>query len=165
LVPLSWDIANELLWAKRYDEALKQLEESDQLFPNLPVTSFLRVLAYDGKGERQAAGDVLKSLKSHQPEVAREPPFMALFGFVAARAGRTDEARQILDRLEHLRQTQYVDPVMVLDLCSALNDHGQRLLWLKRGYEERSTQFVYLGLHKELYAGDSEAEAIVALSQ
>ena len=54
------------------------------------------------------------------------------------------------------------NPAMVLELCSVLHDRKELLFWLRRGDEERSTQFVYLPLHKEWYANDPEAEALVA---
>ena len=41
LDPLSvifyWDIGNELLMAKRYDDALAHLAKANELFPNFPI--------------------------------------------------------------------------------------------------------------------------------
>ena len=51
---------------------------------------------------------------------------------------------------------------MAIELCSVLNDRKARLRWLTRAYEERSTQWPYLPLHKDYYKGDPEAEALVA---
>lgn len=162
LVPLSWDIAIELLSVKRYDDALRHLAKADELFPNLPLTSFLRAQAFYRKGDPPSARRVLDELKSREPDFVRAPPVLAVFGVAAMAEGRRDEARRILDELDQRRLTMYVDPVMTLELCSVLNDHRQRVLWLQRGYDERSTQFVYLGMHKDWYSGDPEAEAIVA---
>ena len=83
----------------------------------------------------------------------------------AAREGRRDEARRALDQLEQIRRTQYVDAVMVLELCTVLDDRERRRLWLQRGIEERSTQVIYLPLHKAWLGGDPEAEALVAKSR
>jgi hypothetical protein len=90
---------------------------------------------------------------------------MAWFGVAAAKEGRPEEARRILDSLEQLRRTQYVDAVMVLELCTALRDQQAVHLWLQRGIDERSTQVVYLPLHKAWLGGDAEAEAMVAKSR
>ena len=109
-----------------------------------------------------SASRVLNALKSKAPELVKEPLFLALFGEAAAWEGRRDEALRILDELDRMRRTRYVDAVMVLELCTVLNDRAQRLKWLERGYEERSTQFVYLPIHKAWYAGDPAAENLVA---
>jgi serine/threonine-protein kinase len=162
LMVLAWDVANELLAAHRPDEALRHLTNVDELFPNLPLSSYFRVEAYHQKGELTSARGVLNGLSSTQPELTKEPMFVALFGVAAAREGRREDARHALETLEELRRTQYVDPVLVIELCSVLNDRAQLLLWLRRAHEERSTLFVYLPLRKELYAGDAEAEALVA---
>ncbi len=163
LLPPRWDLANELLWVKRYDEALEQTKRMDELFPNMSVAAYLKVEAYNQQGDLKAARGILESLKSSQPEAVKETPYLALFGVAAAREGRRAEAVQILDELEQMRRTQYVEPALVLELCSVLHDHKALLRWLKRADEERSTQFIYLPFHnREAYAEVPEAEALVA---
>jgi len=162
LLVLSWDITAELYWAKRNDEALRELKKANDLFPNVPLLSYLNALVYQQMGDKQSARRVLDSVSSTQPEAIKEPGFLALFGTQAALEGHRDEARRILDQLEVISRTQYVEPVLILDLCSALNDRERRLMWLNRAYQARSTQFVYLPLHQQPFAGDSAAEALIA---
>lgn len=158
-LPINWDIASEMECAGRYDEALQRLQKATELFPNNPVLAFLQLEAYYKKGDRERARRVVESLRASQPEMAQDPMFLSMTGIEAALEGRRGETRQILDRFERLRQTQYVDPFMAILLCSALNDKKQLLLWLKRADEERSTMFVYLPMMKDLYGLDP---AIVA---
>jgi len=153
-LPINWDIGSELLGAGRYDEALQHLQKATELFPNNPVLAFLELEAYFHKGDRERARRVVESLRASQPEMAKDPMFLSMTGIQAALEGRRGETRQILDRFERLRQTQYVDPFMAIPLCSALNDKKQLLLWLKRADEERSTMFVYLPMMKDLYGLD-----------
>jgi tetratricopeptide (TPR) repeat protein len=162
LAVLSWDIANELLIARRPDEVLRHLTSVDEFFPHLPLTSYFRVEAYHQKGDLASARALLDRLTSTQPEIVKEPMFIALQGVAAAREGRRGEARTALEQLEQLHRTRYVDAGLVLELCAVLKDRDQVVLWLRRGQEERSTLFVYLPLRKELYAGYAEAEALVA---
>ena len=50
---LSWDIANELLWTQRYDEALEHLTTVDELFPTWRLTAYFRVEAYHRQGRSE----------------------------------------------------------------------------------------------------------------
>jgi tetratricopeptide (TPR) repeat protein len=166
LDPLSiviyWDVGNELLMAGKYDENLRHLEKADELFPNFPIIAYLRVATYYQKGDVQSAHRTIEALKAAHPEIIGEPVFMAVLGTQAAREGRPSEARQTLHELERLHRTQYVEPMMVTGLCSALGDHQALLLWLKRAYEERSTIYLYGPLAKYLYGSDPDAEAFLA---
>ena len=161
-VVIYWDVGNELLMALRYDEALRHLEKADELFPNFPIIAYLRVETYYQKGDVQSAHRILEALKNAHPEVTGEPVFMATFATQVAREGRPSEARQTLNELERLHRTQYVEPMMVTGLCSALGDHQALLLWLKRAYEGRSTLYMYAPLAKDLYDSDPDAEAFLA---
>ncbi len=38
-LPIHWDVAHELILAKRYDEALSHLKQSLELFRNHPISS------------------------------------------------------------------------------------------------------------------------------
>jgi hypothetical protein len=77
-----------------------------------------------------------------------------VLGAQAAREGQRTEAHKAIEQLERLRETQYVEPFPVLDLCSELKDEKQFVLWFKRADEERSTLFVYWPLMKDFYRFD-----------
>ena len=163
---IQWDIGGELISAKRYDAALRHLEKANEMFPNYPILAYMRAKADYAKGDVQAAHAVLEAMKTSNPGIAKEPVFLAFFGVQAANEGRPNEARRILEQLEQLRRTQYVEPLMLLDLCAALGDRKQLRIWFQRGYEERSTFWVYLPMMwKDVYAGDAELEALVARTQ
>ncbi len=162
LLVLSWDIVNELYWARRYDEALQQLKRADDLFPNLVDAAYLKVAIYQQKGDLLSARRALDEMAAASHDVVQTPPFLVLFGTQAALEGHRDEARRTLDQLETLRRSEYVDPVLTLDLCTALNDGAQRRIWLERAGDERSTQVAYLRLHRASFGGDPAADALLA---
>jgi hypothetical protein len=56
----------------------------------------------------------------------------------------------------------YVEPIFALELCTALHDRRQLLVWAKRVVEDRSTMFVYLPTMKHFYDNDPEVEALFA---
>ena len=141
-IPITWDIAGELVILKRYDEAFKVLDRSEELFPGVPTFAFIRAGADWQTGKAQASHAVVESLRK-RPELANDPSILALIAADYARNGDTAGARRVLAQLEGMRKTQYVEPFMVLLACKALNDREQTLLWLRRADEERSTLFVY----------------------
>ncbi|MBV8730869.1 MAG: tetratricopeptide repeat protein, partial [Acidobacteriia bacterium] len=166
LDPLSvvyyWDLGNELLMAKRYDDALSLLAKANELFPNFPILRWETAEAYYQKGDHEASERVIEALKSAHPEMEKDPTYLALLGYAAGRAGRRDEARQILDRVEQAHRRQYVEPVMVLGLCLSVGDRVAFRRWLSRARDERSAFFLYAPLATHLYNDDPEAKAFFA---
>jgi hypothetical protein len=59
-------------------------------------------------------------------------------------AGRTDEARQVLTELEKTAAEQKVDPIAFAYVYSGLGEHDHAIEWLRKAYEERSAEMVFL---------------------
>ena len=59
-------------------------------------------------------------------------------------AGRLDEAQQVLRELEKTAAAQKVDPVAFAYVHIGLGDHDQAIAWLRKAYEERSAEMVFL---------------------
>jgi hypothetical protein len=113
----------------------------------------------DVSGARQAA-EALKTAAGSGGQ--DEPMMLSFFGLEAVVSGRLREAEDILDKLERLRLKTYVEPLAVAELCAALHDRDKLHLWFHRGYEERSSWFVYSGLRKEVFGEDPEIAAMLA---
>jgi TolB-like protein/Tfp pilus assembly protein PilF len=161
-IPINWDVASELLWSGRYEEALQLARKAGDLFPSVSVFQYMETEAEYGKADWQAAHSTVEKLRKKSPELAADPVFMSMFGVDAARQGRRAEATAILDRLETLRLKQYVEPFLAIELCSALKDDGRLRLWLQRADQERSSMFVYLPMYRDLWAFESKALAQIA---
>lgn len=151
-IPIGWDIASELLEARRPDDALTELKKDSELFPNVPIFGYMEAEAYWRKNDPAAAHRIVGSLRASQPTLTDDPTFLALYALDAVRQGRPADARALLARIEQIRQKQYVEPVMVLELSAALQDLPAFRLWLKRADQDRSTFYVYLPLFKD-FAG------------
>jgi TolB-like protein/Tfp pilus assembly protein PilF len=152
-VPINWDIAAELINLKRYDEALKLLDKASELFPGLPILSFMKVLANNRKGDPDTARRIIEPLKS-QPELMKDPSYIALFAAQEARDGHVSEARRMMAGIEEMRKRQYVEPFLVLEVCNALRDRRQLMVWLHRADEGRSSFFVYLRAYAPFWGLD-----------
>jgi Flp pilus assembly protein TadD len=64
--------------------------------------------------------------------------YLAQLGQAYARVGRTDEARDILRRLQELSRVRYVSPYHMAYVLTGLGEDEQALDWLERAYEERT---------------------------
>lgn len=152
-IPIYWDIGNELVAAKRYDDALQHLAKATDLFPNVPLLLLEKAIAYYGKGDAASAHSVVDAMRAMGPVVTDDATFIAFFGMVALRENRPAEAAQSLERLEQLRQKQYVDPALVVGLCAALKDEKRKTVWEQRLRDERSTLFLYQPLLDKFWSG------------
>ena len=160
-IPIAWDIVTELMYSSRVDEALVLLKKDTELFPKVPIFDYMEAEAHWRKNDLPSAHRVIESLHS-QPETGKDPVFLAVFGADEVREGKPESGRRILAQLEVLRKTQYVEPAMMLELCTALKDTASFEKWLKRADQEHSTFFVYLPLMKDFFAFPPPYAAMMA---
>ena len=72
-------------------------------------------------------------------------PFDLWFlGYAYARAGLTQEAREILDELQRLAEERYVDPEAFGFVHVGLGDEARALDWLERAVDERTRGAIFL---------------------
>jgi TolB-like protein len=159
LDPLSlviyWDIGMELLGERRYDEALAHLAKGEELFPDFYLLTWEKAEAYYAKHDLVSAHREVEKMRTSNSQFAELPSFIALLGTAAAREGRRDEARRILDKLEEFRKNQYVEGYMAVELCGALGDHDRMRKWYERMHEDRSSLYLYMPL---AVAGSAEQD-------
>jgi serine/threonine-protein kinase len=141
-IPITWDLAGELIILKRYDEAFRVLDRAKELYPDVPTFDYVRAVGYWRTGNTVAAHAVVESLRK-RPDLADDPGILSLIAADDARHGNTAAARLIVAQLDGMRKTRYVEPFMVLAACKALGDRQLLMLWLHRADEERSSNFVY----------------------
>ena len=70
--------------------------------------------------------------------------FKGARGWLLGLAGRTDEAQQVLRELQEAAAKEKVDPVAFASVYSGLGDREQAINWLRKAYEEHSTEMIYL---------------------
>lgn len=69
---------------------------------------------------------------------------LSLRGYVLARAGRSDEAREVLRALAHTAATRYVPPYASALVFAGLGDREETFAWLERAYNERDVHLIFL---------------------
>jgi serine/threonine protein kinase/Tfp pilus assembly protein PilF len=145
LDPLSLIINVAIGWAhymaRRYDEALAQLLQTVDLDPNYPVTYWILGLVYRTTGRYDLAiteGEKGVKLSGGSPMVR------ASLAHSYGKAGRTKEARQILDDLTSVATCKYVAPHFFAGIHIGLGENDLALDCLEKSYEEHSHWLIYL---------------------
>ena len=65
-------------------------------------------------------------------------------GYVLAKAGRTEEAREILKTLEGVSRERYVPPFALALVHAGLGERDAVFEWLERAYEARDVHLIFL---------------------
>ncbi len=130
-------VARAHLVARRYDRAIEVLEQSLTLEPELSATHAWLAIAYLETGRLVDAADE----SARALALANVPVFTALDGYVAARVGSPQRAREVVRILE--KRGGGV-AIFVAWVYLGLDDHGAALEWLWRAYEEHSDWLIII---------------------
>jgi len=147
LDPLSLIISVAVGWAlfhaRRYDEAIEQLQRTIDLDPNYPVTYWILGLLLRRTGCYELA--VTEGEKGVKLS-GGSPLMRAALAQTLGAAGRTKEARQILDDLTELAKHKYVAPYFFAGIHIGLGENERAMEYLQKCYEEHSHWLIYLHL-------------------
>ncbi len=141
--PLSPLFNTHLAWMYRNTQQLEQAIASCrfaiELDPNLWMAHWLLALAYFTQGLFDTAITIAErgiALFGHNPLL------MMCLGAGYASAGRSDEARQLLEELEMRTRTGYVSAIAISTLHFALGEIDQGLDWLATAVEVRDPMVI-----------------------
>jgi DNA-binding winged helix-turn-helix (wHTH) protein/tetratricopeptide (TPR) repeat protein len=133
--------ASFLFGMGRRVEASARLERALQIDPDFWVAHMTRATFHLADGALEAAIDALASADERAYQSTQAA---ALLGATLARAGRSDEARAVLARLQALSLTRYVPPTSLAALCAALGEPDAALTLLERAFEQRDVRLAYM---------------------
>jgi serine/threonine-protein kinase len=153
LDPLSLIISVAVGWAlyhaRRYDEAIEQLRRTVDLDPNYPVTYWI-------------LGLLLRKTRRYEPAINEgekgvmlsggSPLMRAALAHSLGAAGRTAEARHILDDLTELGKQRYVSPYFFAGIHVGLGEYDRAIDYLQKCCEEHSHWLIYLHLDPSMDA-------------
>jgi TolB-like protein/Tfp pilus assembly protein PilF len=136
LDPLStWvrDFGSILYLARRYDEAIRELRMVDRMSPGNAWTLWYLGYALLASSQIDAAIGVLERSMANQ-----NPGPRGTLAFAYARAGRSLDARRILNGLISDSRTKYVPPAVFVEAYIGLADFDSAFRSLEQAYAERS---------------------------
>ena len=119
-------------------KSVAQAEHALDIFPDHECSGIYgaMILAFNGKVDRAIA--VSESLVRRSPYF---DPAAGVHGYALAQAGRHDEARSILERLQWLGRERFVLSSMTAAICAALGDTDGALAELQTAAESRCPWF------------------------
>jgi tetratricopeptide (TPR) repeat protein len=141
--PAAGFVAFTLYRARRFDEALREARKAMELNPSSPVVNWFTGLIHLHLGDHERAKDALVTAVRESRDGAM---YLATLAHVLGRAGKPDEAQEVIRSLERKSLEQYVSP---LDMCIAhagLDSHEMAIGWLEQAVAQRVMRVTELGM-------------------
>jgi tetratricopeptide (TPR) repeat protein len=117
-----------------YDLAIAQYQRAMDLDPAWYLPHLLLAIMYEHiKKLEEGISEAQKAC-----ELSGDNTFaLGILGLGYGLAGRSSEARTVLEELTAQRHTAYVPPYAIAAVCKGLGEMEQALEWLEKGIEER----------------------------
>jgi len=136
-------------WQRDYDAALETGARGVELHPYLQVVRANYAQALEFSGRLDAA------LTQYRAAIAMSPDLTwmrAHEGVCLAKLGRRDDAFAILDAIEHIRRSEYVDAYYMAVFREALGQRDAAFAELERTYDENSVWLFSLDVDPKMDA-------------
>lgn len=140
------NVAWQYYMARRYDQAIKEFDNTLELFPRMGVAHWGRGLAYCHNGITDVAVTDLELAVELSGE---SNAALGALGFGNAVLGERKAAEETLALLIERSKQQYVPPVTVSAIYAANGDLENAFQWLEKAYEVRSRSLVWLAVGHE----------------
>jgi eukaryotic-like serine/threonine-protein kinase len=130
-------------YAGQYDRAI------DQYRKTLEIDSAFALAHFDLGGALGQKHQLAEAIAEFQAGFQRSPNdagAIAELGYVHAKAGRTEEAQNMLDTLRALGARRYIAPYFPALIYAGRGDRAQALAYLERGFEDRTSPMVFLNV-------------------
>jgi TolB-like protein/DNA-binding winged helix-turn-helix (wHTH) protein/Tfp pilus assembly protein PilF len=132
-----------LNYAGQTDQALARLQNAFDLDPNFWLAHVFASSAYIDKGMFAEAAAEARTAT----ELSGASTFpSALLGYALAKLGKKAEAEALLKDLLKAANERYIPPYHIALVFNGLGEHDKALEWLERGFEQRDTKMVFLGV-------------------
>ena len=148
-LPVNNALAGRLLVAGRTDEALEQVRKTLDLNPYFAPAHQTLGWVYLRSGK---SDDALREFRQAVQLAGPDDADLLLdLGFAEASAGKTQEARKILDEFLRFHQQGRVPSASIAILYGALGERDEAFAWLNKAYLERSPELTYLNVPGRRY--------------
>ncbi len=133
-----------LAQARKFDEALRTLQEAQAVEPTNEVPPFFLGYVYAGKGlYNEAAGYLRKSVALLGGEKKYSQPLVYLAATYAQMPENRNESRALLTRIEAM--SGYNSPALLAAVYSALGNNDKAMELLEQAYINRDLLLRYVG--------------------
>jgi TolB-like protein/DNA-binding winged helix-turn-helix (wHTH) protein/Tfp pilus assembly protein PilF len=160
-LPNNAEVVRTLYHARNYDQAIEQGKKALQLDPNYVRTHFWLGRVYSQKGMHKEAIAASEKILEAMPDSTLGLTEMA---YSLAVAGRREEARQILRRLEERSGSAFVPAYNFAIIHLALDEKEIAMRYMQQSYENRDWALLVLAVEPRLdpLRRDPRFQAILA---
>ena len=127
--------------ARDYQAALDHASQAIALDQEFWIGYIMRGQAYEQSGQPELALDALAVAARFSGANSKS---VALSGYILARTGRRDKAREVLTTLERLSLERYVPPYALAVVHAGLGEHVAVFEWLNRAFDVHDVHLIYL---------------------
>jgi len=137
-------IGGILFYARRYDEAIRELRSALAIRPDDALALWYVGFALIAKGRPEQAIPVLEKAVSISD---RSPGVIGVLVRAYAQAGRRPDALRLLAELKRRRQAGYIPAAAFVNAYLGLGEHDEAFAWLEPAYKEQSNILQFLKVH------------------
>jgi serine/threonine protein kinase/tetratricopeptide (TPR) repeat protein len=134
---LGWNLYH----ARQFDRATDRHQKTIELDPTFIPGHWLLALACD---QVRRFGQAIEHLQTAVSLSEGSPVYIASLAYAYGAAGRSIEARTLLQQLDELSAVRYIPSCQIAAVYAGLGEREAALERLDRAYEERSHWLVYL---------------------
>jgi TolB-like protein/DNA-binding winged helix-turn-helix (wHTH) protein/Tfp pilus assembly protein PilF len=134
-------------FARQYDLAIEQYQKTLEMDPTFVPAHLVLGQGYEQKSMPEKAIDELKKAVSLS---GGSSLYVSSLAHAYAIAGRRSEAEMLLRQLNERAQNTYVPSFHIAIIYAGLGQKDQAVVWLEKGYQERSTWMVWLKVDPRL---------------
>jgi tetratricopeptide (TPR) repeat protein len=127
-----------------YDHAFEQLQKALELDPNFVFTHIMLAHVYAWKGIYEESLLTCEKVASLYGD---RPYSRALPSLILAIAGKTDEAKKILNELKGQPKLDALSLISLASTACLLGEKNEALALLEVAYQERVSFLIFLGLY------------------
>ena len=124
-----------------YDAALEFARQAAVVLRDFWVANLQMAQAYEQLGEDALAMDALSRCGGMGGENSK---VLSMRGYLLAKMGRADEARDLVRTLEALGKERFIPPYAIAQIYAGLRDNDAAFAWLDRAIEEHDVHLAML---------------------
>jgi tetratricopeptide (TPR) repeat protein len=140
---LNFKLAHKLTLIRDYDRALEQAKKALELDPIFLSTHILLAHVYAWKGMFEES---LATCEKVAALYGGSPFSKALLSLTLAMAGKTDQAKTILNELRRGLKLDPLSLVLLAQACSIMDMKTEAFEFLEVAYQERVSLLIYLNV-------------------
>ena len=155
------NVATMHYFARRYDQAIAEIEATLDLAPDFAPARILLGRVYVAKGRADRAVD---ELKRAERLMGPRGDVTTPHAWVLARAGRRREARAMLEELRRISKPRDPSPIRLATIYIGLGETDLAFEWLQKALEARDWQMALLNVEPlfDVVRSDPRFAALVA---